>query len=343
MKISLTNHWNQYLNRFKEEDKDVYFEEEYVYLYQNEKERACCIIIEDEEKCMIFPFLRRTFEFRGKTYFDFETAYGYGGPIYNTNDIAFRCGAMQCLSDTLKQNSYVAGFVRFHPLLSNYAQFEEIGNVVLDRKTIAIDLSLCEDEIWMHEIHTKNRNIIKKGEKNGLKFVADYSFSHLNDFIRLYNLTMDKLSADTFYYFDDNYYRNLVNNIHNSFLGIVKYGDEIVSAAIFFYEGMYAHYHLSGSNKDYLNLMPNNFMLYKAALELKKRGALSFHLGGGTTSSPDDSLFCFKSRFSKSQYQFAIGKMILNDSVYNELCNEWEANNPEKQEHYKNFLLKYKY
>jgi hypothetical protein len=331
------------LSRFKKEDKDVYFEEEYVYLYQNENEKAYCVVVEDAGNCMVFPFLRRTFEFKGKTYHDFETPYGYGGPIYNTNDVSFIVVALQQLKDYFQLNDYVAGFVRFHPLLSNYTHFEKIGKVILDRKTVAIDISLEENDIWMREIHTKNRNIIKKGEKNGLIFVADYSFNYLNDFIRLYNSTMDKLSADAFYYFDDNYYRNLVNNIRNSFLGTVKYGEDVVSAAIFFYDGPYAHYHLSGSDKDYLNLMPNNFMLYKAALELKKKGALLFHLGGGTTSCPDDSLFSFKSRFSKSQYQFAIGKMIFNETVYDALCHDWEQKNPDKLDRYNKILLKYKY
>ena len=95
-------------------------------------------------------------------------------------------------------------------------------------------------------------------------------------------------------YFDDRYYKDFVKNNPNSFLGVVLLDNKVISAAIFMYDGIYGHYHLSGSDKQYLNYSPNNFMLYRSALELKKRGVELFHLGGGTTSDQDDSLFAFK-------------------------------------------------
>jgi hypothetical protein len=343
MQTIQTSHWNSYLSSFKEGERDIYFREEYVYLYQSTAEQPTCVVVEEGENCMLFPFLQRTFHFQGISYCDFETAYGYGGPIYNTTDEDFRQRALQSLYQYLQTRGFVAGFVRFHPLLNNFVQFESIGRVIPDRSTVAMNLMLPEEEIWMQEIHTKNRNVIKRGIKNGLEFLVDDEFRYLPEFIRLYNATMDKLAADGFYYFEDSYYQRLVSTLENRFLGVVKWNDCVVSGAIFFYEGPYAHYHLSGSDKKFLSLSPNNFMLYQAALELKRRGAQRFHLGGGTTSSPDDSLFCFKSRFSKSVCQFAIGKMIFNEPVYKTLCQEWELRNPDKVEQYKYFLLKYKY
>lgn len=53
---------------------------------------------------------------------------------------------------------------------------------------------MTEEEIWKNEIHTKNRNVIKKGIKNGLEFVLDDGYKYIYDFIRLYNSTMDRLS-----------------------------------------------------------------------------------------------------------------------------------------------------
>ena len=194
----------------------------------------------------------------------------------------------------------------------------------------------------MKEIHTKNRNVIKKGEKNGLKFIADYEFKYLDDFVKLYDQTMDKLNADDFYYFDDKYYQQFVKNVP-SFLGVVTLEDKIISAALFMYDGCYAHYHLSGSDKAYLNYLPNNYMLYHAALELKRQGAELFHLGGGTTSDENDSLLSFKRKFSKDLYQFSIGKVIFNEALYADICKDWEDKNPDKVVKYSRFLLKYKY
>lgn len=342
MNIQVVGHWDGVLDTFLPAERDVYFREEYVRLYDTDTEKAVCCIVNDGEQTMLLPFLSRTFIYQGQIFHDFETAYGYGGPVWHHADVKFKSVALQLMVDELKRQNYVAGFVRFHPLLANYKDFS-VGRLIEDRKTVAIDLSMEENEIWMQEIHTKNRNVIKKGEKSGLNFVVDNDYKYLPEFIRLYDATMDKLDAAEFYYFKQQYYKKFAKTLPNSFLGVVLYEDRVVSAAIFMYEGEYGHYHLSGSDETTLKLSPNNFMLWYAALELKRRGVKVFHLGGGTTSSEDDSLFCFKSRFSRHTYQFCLDKLIFNEQLYQDICSDWEAMNPEKAEHYKHFLLKYKY
>lgn len=342
MNINIVEHWDDVLDTFLPVERDIYFREAYVRLYETDTEKAVCCIVNDGEQMMLFPFLSRTFDYQGQSLHDFETAYGYGGPIWHHADDQFKAVALQMMVEKLKGLNYVSGFVRFHPLLANYKSFT-VGRLIEDRKTVAIDLSMDENDIWMQEIHTKNRNVIKKGEKSGLTFVVDNDYKYLPEFIRLYDATMDKLDADDFYYFKQQYYEEYIKTLPNSFLGVVLYDGRVVSAAIFMYEGGYGHYHLSGSDVSALKLSPNNFMLWHSALELKHRGVKVLHLGGGTTSAEDDSLFCFKSRFSKHTYQFCLGKLIFNDQLYHDICSEWEAKNPDKIEQYKHYLLKYKY
>lgn len=344
MQIELLSHWNDLLVTLPIAEQDVYFKEEYVRLYETETEKAVCCVVSEEGQMMLFPFLRRTFEFQGYEYNDFETAYGYGGPVWNNADDLFKEKALKYMVEELGKQHYVAGFVRFHPLLQNQETFETVGRLIADRHTVAINLDQTMDEVWSNEIHSKNRNVIRKAEKAGCTFVVDDKYEFLDDFIRLYDSTMDKLSADGFYYFDNDYYKHLVEGIPNSFLGCVKDAEgKIISSAIFMYSGAYGHYHLSGSDKSQLILSPNNLMLWEAAKELQKRGVKRFHLGGGTTGNEDDSLFLFKRRFSKGTCQFYIGKLIFNQDAYNAICADWEQKNPEKAEHYKHHLLKYKY
>lgn len=344
MEIGLTSSWNKLLDAFPSGSKDVYFTEEYVKLYENEAERAECFVCRDGEKVMLFPFLKRDFIFKGTAYKDFETAYGYGGPICNCDDKEFLLQALAAFKQHCNENGYVAGFVRFHPLMNNHVGFESIGRVLAERKTVAIDLNQSMDEVWKNEIHSKNRNMIRKAEKSGCRFIVDEDYKHLPDFIRLYDQTMDKLSASSFYYFNDSYYEKLKNGIANSFIGCVENAEgKIISAAIFMYSGGLGHYHLSGSDKSQLALSPNNLMLWGAACELQKRGVKLFHLGGGTNSDEDNPLFLFKRRFSKVTRQFYLGKLIFNQDVYDELCADWEARNPGLAARNKNILLKYKY
>lgn len=344
MQVEISTHWNHYFAAFPPEKKDIYFTEQYVKLYETDTERAECFICQEGDKCLMFPFLARVFEFQGKEYKDFETAYGYGGPVYNCDDNEFVVRALLAFKSYCNENGYVAGFVRFHPLFQNQTGFDVIGRVIEDRKTVAIDLDQSMDEVWKNEIHTKNRNVIRKAEKAGCTFVLDDKYEHLQKFVELYDSTMDKLSADGFYYFDDTYYDKLKCGITDSFLGCVQNSEgQIISAAIFMYSGPYGHYHLSGSDRKQLAVSPNNFLLWNAACELQRRGVRLFHLGGGTNSAEDNSLFLFKRRFSKETYQFYIGKVVFKPTIYQSLCVEWEARNPEKVEQYHHHLLRYKY
>jgi serine/alanine adding enzyme len=342
MEIKITNKWDHYLDYFSEEKRDIYFEEKYVKLYENDLEEAVCFVYNLVDDYFIFPFLRRQFIYDNKIYYDFETPYGYGGPIANVTDENFIRNGLQSFYDYCQSNNYIAGFIRFHPLLNNTLGFEQIGTVINDRKTIAIDLQYTEDEIWLREIHTKNRNTIKKGIKTGLQFIEDIDFEYFIDFIRLYNDTMHKLGADDFYYFDESYYARFRENIKNSFLGVVTYNNEVISAAIFFYSKDYGHYHLAGSNKEYLSLCPNNFLLWEAAKVLKNKDLKYFHLGGGTDSGEHNSLLEFKRKFSDNSFNFCIGKIIFNETIYQLLCCEWDERNQEKAQLFKSHLLKYK-
>ena len=340
--IAFTEIWNQYFDLIPAEHQDLYFREEYVRLYETDKEKAYCFVYQDGDSILLFPFLKREFQFKGNTYYEFETAYGYGGPISNDHSDTFMTAALEAMSEKASSDNFVCGFVRFHPLLENWNYFEKVGRLIMDRKTIAIDLSDGIEATWMNEIHTKNRNVIKKGEKSGLEFIVDEDFAYLPEFEDLYNSTMDKLEADGFYYFDPSYYDQLKNTIQNRFLGIVKHEGKVVAGAIFFYQLPYGHYHLAGSDKSALKLSPNNYLLWAAAKELTRRGVKHFHLGGGTDGSEENSLYQYKRKFSKHEYQFALGKMIFNPSLYEDICVEWAAANPEKADKMKNILLKYK-
>lgn len=344
MKFEITKEWNNYFQFFENNYTDVYFKEEYVKLYNSSQDDAVCYICNEGDNYMIFPFLRRLFNFKGITYFDFETPYGYGGPIANTNDEVFIKEALKLFYNYCVSNKYVCGFVRFHPLLDNSRNFS-IGRVLLDRETVAVDLVPEEEQIWMQQIKSKNRSSIKKAANNGLQFIEDSDYRYLDNFIELYNKTMSKLSADDFFIFDKTYYTNFVQDIKDSFLGVVLYNEKVIAGAMFFHSEDFGHYHLSGSDIDHLYLNPNNFMLWGAAKALKARGVKRFHLGGGSNSDPANSLLEFKSRFSPSRYTFNIGKTIFDNEIYSELCLQWEADNSntEKKIQLKNHLLKYKY
>ena len=47
---------------------DVYFKEEYVYLYETPTEKPYCAVIYENDSYMLFPFLKREFTYNEKTF-----------------------------------------------------------------------------------------------------------------------------------------------------------------------------------------------------------------------------------------------------------------------------------
>lgn len=339
MDVFICNTWNQYLQKIPDVDNDIYFSEEYVKLYETADSIAQCVICTEQNNIMLFPFLRTPVN--DKLY-DFETAYGYSGPITNSTNEIWISNALKEIFTKFEDEGFICGFVRFHPLLSNQKYFT--SNCFFDRKTVYIDTSLEETEIWSKEIRSKNRNMIRKAEKNGLVYKAEYDFSSMYEFEELYLKTMRRLHADNFYFFNHNYFVNFKNRFHGSaFLGTVRKDGSLISAAIFMYSKMYGHYHLEGSNYEYSSLGANNFLLWKTACEFHKMGVTHFHLGGGSDSQENNSLYSFKKGFSHNSSDFYIGKFIFNENEYARICNEWKKKNPEKAEKLKNRLLMYRY
>jgi len=207
----ITNHWNDKLNLLPSTRKDIYFTEEYCKLHAFDNRIACAFVYEENDALYILPILIGQIP-DSNGLCDFETPYGYGGPITNNDSPAF----VQAAEDQLRKDCYaqgiVAGFIRFHPILDNVHLAAGAFDIMPDRKTVAIDLSAEEQQIWQDQLHSKNRNTIRKAERNGFTFLIDESFAFLEDFKRLYRQTMQRVAAEEFYNFDDTYFANLVSS-----------------------------------------------------------------------------------------------------------------------------------
>ncbi len=340
MNVTISEGWNRYLDLFKPDQTDIYYTEEYVRLYETAADTALSVVCTEGDRVTLMPFLRRKIG----AFYDFETAYGYGGPISNTDSEEWTGRSLDAIRDHMGANGYLCGFMRFHPLIGNAAMCRDKINVLYDRKTVCIDLTPSEEDIWAHQITSKNRNMIRKAEKSGLLFRAEYDYSSMDEFVGLYNSTMERLKAESFYFFDDKYFETYINNLSGKgFLGTVTLDNKIIGAALFMMHGEYGHYHLAGSNRDYSSLGINNFLLWNTAVEMKKHGISAFHLGGGTTSDPDDPLLKFKHSFSGNEKDFCIGKWIFNEEAYRDICAKWENEHPGLKPVFGNRLLKYRY
>lgn len=336
--IDILLNWDEVIEKWNPRQTDVYWSESYVRLYSNQATVAECFRFRRGESELLLPYLKMPILHDGKIYYDAETAYGYGGPISNNSSAIFLAEAARALKDFWEENQFFCAFLRYHPLFSNHTYLESAYPATLETQTVTMDLRPGVEQIWAEQIHSKHRNVIRKAQDNGLVVEFDHELRAIDEFERLYNLTMDRLEAKESYYFPSDYFANIRKNLPGkAFLSLVKDAGQIISAALFFYHGPYGHYHLAGSDSTKMELYPNNLMIYRTALHLKELGVEFFHLGGGK-----GGLFDFKKRFSDHRSDYYLGKIVINQEIYQSINRAWEMANPTKSQTFANFHMKYR-
>ena len=265
----------------------------------------------------IYVYMRRPTDIEGM--YDSISPYGYGGVLFEgevseENMASFWTEYL----DAMCREHIVDGFVRYHPVLRNAVPMSRISEVIHLGKTIAFDLA--SPEIIWDNIVSKNRNMIRKAEKNGVMIKSGRDWTLFGEFKRIYDATMEKDHADRYYFFDESFYKSIHSDLYENYeMFYAMYQGNIIAMSIILHANNQMHYHLSGSVMEYRHLAPSNLLLYKAALWGCENGYKTFHLGGGVGSG-EDNLYKFKAAFNKnSDYRFAIGKQIYNQYAYDEL------------------------
>lgn len=244
--------------------------------------------------------------------------YGYGG-IYFLKETNTEL-LLNYIINYLDKENINEYFIRFTPYFEvncfndiKPSKFE-IGEYIIDyfKKADTFGIKLEGN----YEDYLKTT---KKNHRRSLRKAKDFIFEIRKpknietDFINIYNETMERVNATDYYYFDENYFKNLLSNLkENILIAEVKTGEEIVATAIIFkWKNNYLHYHLGCSRTEYLKYGINNF-LHDGVIQYGfKNNYKLYHLGGGVKE--DDSLEKFKEKMSNIKfdyYQCRISKKV---------------------------------
>ncbi len=286
-------------------------------LYESDSSRGLCVLMKRD--------VTDDLHFKGRIpsgkYFDMVTPYGYGGFIFDRTPDAYEIKHISSeLKEALLREGAVSVFFRFHPVLANASDSKGILEVIDLGHTIALDLS--SPEIIWENIISKNRNMIRKAEKSGVEIRHGKGMELLDIFKEIYDETMRNDNAEDYYFFERAFYESIDRDLHDNYeIFYAVFEERIIAMSIMLFSGTQMHYHLSGSRYEFRRLAPSNLLLYKAALWGHECGFKTFHLGGGVGSG-EDNLYKFKAAFNRnSDYQFSIGKMIIDNDKYNFLTN----------------------
>ncbi|MBR1796592.1 MAG: peptidoglycan bridge formation glycyltransferase FemA/FemB family protein [Clostridiales bacterium] len=261
-----------------------------------------------------------------REYYDFETPYGYGGPLC---DSAIPENSQKCFLKEINEyahaNGIISQFVRFHPLLMNHEDAPLVFETRYLHDTIFIDTE--SPELIMQNMDSKNRNMVRKAAKNGVT-IERRSIDQYQDFLPIYFETMEKDDAEEYYFFGEDYFKAQLELKNNACIFYALLEGKPIAAAIMYYNDRFIHYHLAGTHTEYRKFAPSNLLLYETACWASEQGIKKFHLGGGITQ--DDNLFGFKKQFNKNgRLPFVIGRTIFNNSSYDKLMQIRKSADPD--------------
>lgn len=327
---------------------DVYLSKEYATLYEtSDNGRAEEFVFSNDFGEVHHVFLKKKINIRvdDTEYFDLISPYGYAGPyiskINETDEVIFdfekligskyEDNAKKLLHEFFdafrkycQENSIVSEFIRFNPLINNAKFGLDFYNPILNRNTIAVNIE--NNDYKMIDFTSKCRNTINKAYKLGIQIEVDQACKRLDEFIEIYNMTMQKDNAEKYYFFDKEYYVRLKNLLKERMILIHAVLDgRIISSSIFMMSDYFMHYHLSGTKPEFYSYSANNAILDKACEIGHQMGLKLLHLGGGTSSSEENSLYKFKKQFGRTdenKRDFYLGKYIYNQDIYDKLVKE---------------------
>nr|WP_246474106.1 peptidoglycan bridge formation glycyltransferase FemA/FemB family protein [Arenibacter arenosicollis] len=144
------------------------------------------------------------------------------------------------------------------------------------------------------------------------------------EYINLYYANMTRVNAKKDYFFDHEYFFQLLDSEDFNtriLLAIEKETHRIIAGAMFIETNKIVQYHLSGSDISYLDLFPVKLLIDEMRIIASNENCKFLNLGGGV-GSKEDSLFHFKSSFSQDFKNFTTWKCISDIVKYEALIVE---------------------
>lgn len=314
--------------------RDVFFTPEYVTLFERlSGEAARLFVYGDDANYVIYPFFvrrindlafYRALPLDGHTqYFDVVSPYGYSGPAARVVDpdaeLGLWRGYLSAFHQYCLDARIVCEFARLNPFVGNHRYLQILtGGVQVSNDIIYADLTRSEEELW-HALNRGNRSNIHKARRAGVRVERSDERAHVARFYELYVATMRRNQAVGWYYFSPEFFEDSFAWLGDKIsLFCASCQNQIIAAASFLHDGDIVHYFLGGSDREHLDLRPNNLLMYQVMCWAKRQGYRLFNLGGRYGSN--ENLARFKAAFSKRTIPFYTYRAVHNVPVYHKLC-----------------------
>lgn len=247
-------------------------------------------------------------------YYDIITPYGYGGFWGNVSDWK---QLNEEYVDYCISNHYVCEFVRFELFTDYYNNYS--GEIDTRTHNVVRSLELPLETMWM-DFKQKVRKNVKKANSYGLRIIAENTTEHLDDFLQIYYSTMTRSDAEEEFFFSKRFFETIAEMKENIMYFYVVYEDKIVSSELVIFGAENCYSFLGGTDRDYFELRPNDFLKYEIIKWAQEKGLRNFVLGGGYGA--DDGIFQYKLCLAPhGLYSFYIGRKVFDPCSYDMLVS----------------------
>jgi serine/alanine adding enzyme len=313
--------WTAALEALPSSGRDVYFTPAYHRLHEiNGDGRPSGASVEDGRHRLFVPGLRVAIPGGGGE--DLQTCNGYGGPLATEDaDPAFLDEAWARWREAAARSGLVAAFFRLHPLAGNARWLPRDARVVLDRPTVALDVTAGLPALW-EAARPRHRRKVRSAQRDGWT-VRWNDGEDWEAFPGLYADALDRLGAPERLRFSGAYFEAL-RRLPEVRLAAIRDVAGLAAAAVFLAGPLWYHYHLSarrpGTGNDLTSLL-----LQEGLEQADREGKQTMHVGGGRTAAPDDTLLAFKQSLGGRLLDFEVARVVVDAAAYDALVESWRT------------------
>jgi hypothetical protein len=301
---------------------DVYHTPEYLRLCAIEEEGDIKVILFKRNGSVVGLPLFISNLGNGDNGKDAASPYGYPGVVGDLVDVEDWKSVFSEMMVYFSELGFVSVFLRFHPLLTSGELIEAIsdyGEVICHGETVYQNIDVDKEVLWS-ETRPRIRTEINKLRNNGWAYVPD-DWTYIESFCENYNMTMRRVNASEKYYFSARYYdflKEMQKNGSVSLHTVIDRTGAPATSGLFFRRGGIVQYHLGGTHDLYIKDAPAKLLFHEVRLWYRRKHAKIIHYGGGL-GGQNDSLFQFKSGFSKKRAKFFTAQFIIDKNKYGKL------------------------
>lgn len=315
--------WMQVLSQLRH---DIYHLPQYVQIEAIRKQATPeAVLVVEDDKWLFVPYLLRRCDevipskFLPDTLYDVISPYGYAGLLLNDAAIAtpgFADRALAALCESFRSRRICSVFLRLHPVL-NEATIAAFApeTFTAEGQTVSIDLRL--ENIWA-PTKSGHRSTINKCKRLGMIAKMVPVAENIDEFVDIYQETMDRVNATARYYqFDRAYFHNMYEQMSDYLhMCVVEHEGEMACAGLYFESGGIVQSAIGGTRDKFVRQSPSSLETDFARYWAKDRGNEFMHLGGGVGGSQEDSVYKFKAGFSKQRHPFHTLRMVVDETHY---------------------------